>query len=203
MEGDIITVVKNKENTLEFKLTIQGVNTADMRVNLIVEASEMELGFGCEKQDNDKWYVTLPELTMLGKTAYPFKVCVVTDGYYFEPHRGTLNVVGSQDIYTTSPQNITLNPRSEKEPEIVKAEDGETTKKKDKEVKETFKTKGREKSINQIAHELMTESTILPTKKVKEETPTEDSKSKAIDAVFEELGVKVKQKKTARRFNLT
>lgn len=204
MNSNIITAINTKENTLEFNLTIQGLDSNDVSVRLIVETENIEFGFCCSKKEgsSDVWEVTLPKLPMLEKTAYPFKITVVADGYYFEPHKGTLNLVGSQEIYSTTPKNVSLKPKKDSDDDSEKEEKEEKTEK--KEVKEeTYRyTKQREKPISQIAEELMKQASF--NKKVPlTESVNDTNKQQKIDKVLQELGISIKPQSTRRKFKLS
>lgn len=210
MNSNIVTAINTKENTLEFNLTVQGLDANDVSVRLIVETEKIEFGFPCNKKDDsDVWTVTLPVLNMLEKTAYPFKLTVIADGYYFEPHKGTLNVVGSQEIYSSAPKNVSVKPKENSDTDNDKKDDDkkdDDKKEKSDKVKESIKyTKQREKPIEQIAKELM-ESTLF---KKSSNTHTMESTTKKVkeddkvDNVLKNLGINVSNKKPNKfKFNL-
>lgn len=100
---NIITIPNTKGHVLEFKANIKGLSASSMIVKFIIVADKMELGFNATNIKGENWEVELPPLPMLERTAYPFKICVVSDGYFFEPLTGTANVVGSPDIYMSTP----------------------------------------------------------------------------------------------------
>lgn len=107
----MITISNVKENVLEFNVEIKGVDTSDMSVHFIIQANSMDIGFNATHLSGDKWEVVIPPLPMLERTAYPFRMQVDCDGYHFEPLQGTINVVGSHDIYVSTPSHQTIAPK--------------------------------------------------------------------------------------------
>lgn len=125
---NIVTITNAKKNTLQFELSIEGLEAKEVSVRFVVETAKgIELGFMCKNSDGEKWEVNIPKLEMLEKTAYPFHIDVIADGYYFEPMKGTINVVGSQQIYASEPKNTTLAPPKPSTP-VPAAKKGESTK---------------------------------------------------------------------------
>jgi len=131
----LVTISNVKENVLEFDVEVEGVDTTDMAVRFIIEASGMELGFDSKKGKKTKWSVDIPALAILEKTTYPFHIDIIVDGYYFEPLRGSVNVVGSHEIYTSTPENITLSPAKPKLEDIIKSTKSEENPPKEEDVK--------------------------------------------------------------------
>ena len=107
---NMVTISNVKTNVLEFNADIQGVDTSDMSVKFIINANGMNIGFDARHLSGSKWEVDIPPLPMLERTAYPFKMDVMSDGYYFEPLQGTVNVVGSHDVYVSTPSNQKIEP---------------------------------------------------------------------------------------------
>jgi len=132
---NLVTISNKKDNVLEFDVDVQGIDTNDMTVRFIIEASGMELGFDSKKQSERKWSVEIPALSMLDTTAYPFHIDIIVDGYYFEPLRGSVNVVGTHEVYASKPENVTLSPGKPKLDDIIKSSKVSKEPLKDEEVK--------------------------------------------------------------------
>ncbi len=131
MNNNLVSISNVKENVLEFAISITGIEKKDMMVKFVIEANNMEIGFNAKSvDDKDKWTVEIPALTMLKATLYPFHIEVVVDGYHFLPMQGSVNVVGTHEIYLTKPENITLEPAKTK-PVAKDIVQNVTTKKKD------------------------------------------------------------------------
>lgn len=183
---NVVTINNTKQNILEFDITVEGLDKKDVEANFIIRAKEMDLSFAAKKEKGDTWSVTIPKLPMVEKTTYKCSVVVVADGYYFEPMKGSINVVGSHEVYTTEPQNVTL-----------KSTDSTTPKKKVPAKKKTtetapvpgsVRTKFREKSVEQLAQELMEQRKTEVKKTVKPDTSTID---KVINKVKEDTAKKL------------
>lgn len=150
----IVTINHTKENTIEFDLTMDGIEVDGIVVKMMVESKGMELGFKASRKEKDTWAVKLPKLPMLERTAYKFYIEVHADGYYFEPFKGTLNVVGSAEVYSSDPKNVTLDSTADKKKEEKKPSSKEE-KTSEKKVSENMRHRSREKGIDQIARELI------------------------------------------------
>ncbi len=213
---NVVSINHTKASTLEFDLTTEGVETKDIVVKFMIEAKGMEIGFQAKKKKGkdagDSWSVKLPALPMLEKTAYTYCIEVHSDGYFFEPLKGTLNVVGSAEIYSTAPKNPTLKSADSKD------EKKPAAKKKATEAVQTKPVRAREKGIEQIAQELMenkanqpkpapkkkaatpekpqryTEPLIKKTEQEIVEEEHEGTKDQQVLAILEEVGIKPKSR---------
>ncbi len=151
---NVVTINNTKTNILELDVSVQGIDTADIRVWLSVLAEGIELCFECQREgQGEKWVVTVPPLPFITRTAYPCSVKIVADGYYFEPLTGTMNVQGSAEVYSTTPQNTEFKPADV--PEEKSEEKEEVTEKVALGPAHQPKRRSREKSIQQIANELL------------------------------------------------
>lgn len=198
---NVVSINHKKENVLEFDLTMEGVENKGISVIMMVEAKDMMLGFKAEHKEKDKWSVTLPKLPMLERTAYKFHIMVHADGYHFEPFKGTLNVVGSAEVYSSEPKNVTLKSGNEEE----KKE--KTSKKEDTKKKTNEAWRGREKPIDQIARELMEgqkyskehiDKKVEEVREAAEAAGSEISKDEKVMAILEEAGITPKRKATRK-----
>lgn len=194
---NVVTINHKKENVIEFDLTMDGVDREGAEVKLMVETKDMELGFKATHKTKDTWSVKLPKLSILERTAYNFYIEIHVDGYFFNAFKGTLNVVGSAEIYSSEPKNVTL-----------KNDEGKADKKEKKAEKKSVSESWRqsEKSIEQIARELMekrdlTKDTI--DQKAEEVHEAADGaehtdKDEKVRAILEESGIKTKRGKKPR-----
>lgn len=215
---NIISINHTKKNTIEFDLTSEGLETKGMEVFLVIKAKDMDIRFKCKDKKNDKWEVEVPVLNhLLEKTAYNCQIEVVSDGYHFIPMKGSLNVVGSADVYTTAPKNKTLESDNEK----AKA-DKEAAKEKDKKLKEeewvrpgSYSSNPMSKSVAQLAEEAMAahkaelesqskKSNLIQAaaELIEESASPSDEKSKKLAAILESVGIKPTKKKDTPRFSL-
>ncbi len=95
---DDISIVNTRENVLEFDINIRGGDNKVPDVRFVIEDKGIVYGFICVNEDKDKWMVTIPEMPQLTKKAYPFKLEVVIDGYYFEPYRKSLFIIEEPEV---------------------------------------------------------------------------------------------------------
>ena len=110
---NFVSINHTKENIICFDISVQGISNDDARVWLTIKTGQMEVSFPCAKKDGDKWECVIPPLPFIQKTAYPCSVSMVADGYYFEPMTGTIDVVGTAEVYTNNMQNVTYGPKRE------------------------------------------------------------------------------------------
>lgn len=153
---NFVTISNTRDNVLEFDLDIQGLPADDMKVRFVIHADKVCFMFPCSKEEK-KWSVLIPQLSYLERTAFPFCIEIVADGYFFEALRGTINVVGSAEIYVTSPKNTATPPQqppTDGEVTIVVPE-SKTTEKKSAPKEKAKPLRSRERSIAMIAEELM------------------------------------------------
>lgn len=210
---NVVSINNTKENTLELDVSVQGLDTEDIRVWFGVRANGMDISFDCKREgEGDKWTCVVPPLPFLERTAYPCSVCIVADGYYFEPLSGTLNVVGSAEVYSTAPKNITIKPAGEKKDKKDDKKEIKVTTEAQRS-KPSPHTRQSEKSIAQIAQELMEQANLDPAnidkkvaakkaeaaKKIDESDVPKKEKNAAVMAILEDLGVRQPGKKKTPR----
>lgn len=223
---NLVSLNNTKKNLFEFDLSIKGYEPKDMKTKFIIQANGMEIAFEAVNVSGNKWEVNIPELPILERTAYPFFINIDADGYNFKPLKGTVNVVGSNDVYVTTPKNPKISaPIVETKKEEIKKEEKEVKKEAKKEV---AKTKPGEKPIAQIAEEMMAvnkakpvkeavvivegkpiiqhpvvaipvvETSMLPTIKIEPKVSTKGKKDDAVNAILEETGLRPKGTKLAK-----
>lgn len=220
MAEELVSINNLKENVLQFELTVEGLSTKDFDAKFVIHSADMELAFPCKKDDAGKWSVTLPPLPMLERTAYPFHLQVVAEGFQFRPLKGAINIVGSPEVYAAGVKNTKLESPT-KPVETVKAKTESVAPQK------STPSKSREKPIAQVAQELMeankkdkakpiveaktievktapVKESLLPKIDVVEKKAKPDTsvKDKATRKVLEDLGMKVAKAKPTKRFSL-
>jgi len=137
---NLISISNVKENILDFEVDVTNIETKDMCVYFVIEASEMDLKFECKRAKSGKqsWTVTIPPLEMLEATTYKFHIDIIVDGYHFCPMNGTINVVGTHDVYVSRPK-LVLNPSKVDEPVKTAKEPAKKDKEPAKKDKESVK----------------------------------------------------------------
>lgn len=218
MAEEIVSINNLKENILQFELTVEGLSTKDFDAKFVIHSSDMEMAFPCTKGENNKWTVTIPPLPMLERTAYPFHLQVVAEGYQFRPMRGAVNVVGSPEVY------VNVGVTNQKLESPTKPAQAPKVKTEATVIPKAQPTKSREKPIAQVAQELMEANKISTKKKVVveakkvaekkvepiketllpkieiEKKPDTSAKDQAARKVLAEMGIKVP--KANKRFSL-
>lgn len=211
MSSELVQINNLKDNEFEFELVVEGLKLDDVDAKFVIESKGVDLAFPCKRNTDGKWSVKLPPLPMLERTVYPFHLQVIAEGYHFRPMKGSLNIVGSNDVYVANMEQKFASPTEQPK----------------KEVKETTlpqpsnpsPVRSREKSIAQLAEEMTsqvkkeekrkhtprvvkeapvvlneTPSTILP--KIDSDTVKEEKKGEkdeAVLAILQEVGFKTKK----------
>lgn len=218
MADELVSINNLKENILEFELTVEGLSSKEFDTKFVIHSSGMEMAFPCKKDDSGKWSVTLPPLPMLERTAYPFHLQVIAEGFHFRPLKGSVNVVGSPEVYAAGTKNVKLESPTKQE--APKQKIVETV------IPKLQPTRNREKSVEQIARELIESNKTTEAKKIKaivappviapvinesllpkieieaKKESTTAAKDKATRKVLEELGFQAPKNKTKNRFSL-
>ena len=116
-----ISIVKTRDNELEFDINITGAQKKEPVVRLIIENGKVNYTFDCTNLTGDKWVCAIPPMPQLTKKAYPFRLEVIIDGYFFEPYRKTINII---------PEPVVKSGKvAEKHPETPVVKDKEETEK--------------------------------------------------------------------------
>lgn len=89
----MISIVKTRDNQLEFDINITGAQKKEPTVRLVIEHGKVNYTFDCSNLKGDKWVCAIPPLPQLTRKSYPFRLEVIIDGYFFEPYRKTLNII--------------------------------------------------------------------------------------------------------------
>lgn len=175
-----ITIVNQRDTELEFDINIQGANKKEPIVRFVIEGKPTNFGFQCRQGDEDKWLVDVPAISQLKDKAYPFRLEVIVDGYYFEPFRGTVDIVAEPDV-----KNNTVKQPAEP---IVKAA---SVKKKEK------KKPAKKKVEEQVELEEVIEDIIPEVVEVVEEvTPVIEETDDAIEEIVFDVEEEIVEEET-------
>lgn len=107
---NVVSIIKGRENELEFDIVIQNVKYSEAAVRFVIEATPMHFSFTCEHRGADKWTVVIPPLPDTKETTFPFHFEVIVDKYYFEPHSGTVKIVAEPTVKNSKVQPSTAEP---------------------------------------------------------------------------------------------
>ena len=162
-----INIIKNKNNTLELDIEIEGIETKTAECYLVISTDEMDLSFKCLNTIKTTWSVVIPAISRLEATSYSFHIYMVIDGYYFKPHTGVITVTNSNEIIVSDISNKSLKATRNTE-KAHTTKDIPKPDKKDKKIpKATESKKTTKRSISDIATKIMTNNpTILESTKI-------------------------------------
>ena len=201
---NLININNTKTNTLEFEMTIEGANASGVDCNFVITAKNMDLRFKAKVSDKEKnlWTVKIPEMPFLERTTYKCFTEVVADGQYFTHMKGNVNVVGTAEIYTSTPKNKTIESDVEKKKEIKEEDHRREEKRKNESWRQS------EKSIEQIAAELMKQKG-MDSKAIEEKVEAkrdaaakvDQTKDERVRAILQESGYKPKEKKEKKNIS--
>jgi hypothetical protein len=171
----IVTVSNSKKNTIEFELEAEGVKVNKAAVNLVIESATMGLMFEASKKSGKKWEVEIPPLPMLKETTYPFKVTLATEGYYFEPMTGKINIVGNESVKVTAIPSARVGKKKVTESTILEPK--------------KVKSKSGAKPLFENKKPVKTE-----TKKTLNESEISQNKDQVISNILDEVGIPRKKR---------
>ena len=148
---NVVSIIKSRDNELEFDISIQGVEDEGTQVRFVIDAEPAALVFNCTHKEDDKWVVTVPPMPQIEAKSYDFRIEIVVSGYFFTPFNGTINVtnepevkssgVGAPMVAPVVSGSIKVNGEAAEEKEM-KAE--EPTKAEEKEEKVVAKAEKKE-----------------------------------------------------------
>lgn len=111
---NIISLIPSTPNTYEFTMKIEGFSfkPEELDVRFVIDCGTIMHSFRCT-QDLDKFCVVVPCLPFIEKSMYQFRIEVVTtNGYYFCPFRGSVNIVDPPSVNITGVSNTTVVKQS-------------------------------------------------------------------------------------------
>lgn len=207
----LITLSKFKANTFEFELETDGISLQEANVSFIIESSAMNLMFEANNLDGKKWEVVVPPLPILQKTMYPFRITLATEGFFFEPMVGAVNVVGEGSVrVSTAPTNTIKeakrisesidsidarkmslapkkNPRKSSMPKVHPLQENETKKKglPSEEVVESILRKKESKPVEDFSKKVSLFEQVVKAKQA--EAPEINEKDAAVADILKEF----------------
>ena len=98
MSQPSLTINNGKATEFEFDVRIQGTSTKEASVRFVIESHDgYDVTINCEQRSGDKWLAKVPPL-QLHESKQKFRVEVITDGYYFCPTAGMMQVVTNPSV---------------------------------------------------------------------------------------------------------
>ena len=187
-----VTIVKGRENTLEFDINISGANKKEPAVRFVIEGNPTNYSFQCKRGEKDDWTATIPEISQLKNKAYPFCLEVIVDGYFFEAFRGTVDIIAEPDVKTSNVKHSQPTKPVVKSVS-VKKDDTETT------VKKETKKKDKATKPKEVKEQTNLEnSNIEEIEMVDVQAPVDNFKGMAEKWLSREKPVVTEQEKTVK-----
>lgn len=103
--SESIKLNPQRKSDLEFDVDIQGVDeNQTIVVRFVVEQTDFNRTFICQrvKDTEHTWVVNLPSFSWTKQESCDFHVEVIIDDYYFEPTKGTIELVMDKPEVSTS-----------------------------------------------------------------------------------------------------
>lgn len=89
----VVAITKAQNNELQFDMSVGGTDVRDIIARFVIEGDGVSYVFACKQGDEAaKWITNIPAPTYLLDNKYTFHIEVITNGYYFEPFSGVVNV---------------------------------------------------------------------------------------------------------------
>jgi hypothetical protein len=99
-ETNIIRINPNKPSTLEFEVTISGLENIAPTVRFVILNVQDGCDFSmkCKKLDGAVWSVAIPVLPKSKQSSCKFCVEVIVEEYYFKPAEGEIEFISEPDV---------------------------------------------------------------------------------------------------------
>ena len=111
-----VSTTNSRENELQFDISVEGTDVSEMRARFVIKTDDVNYTFDCKQGDEAaKWVVKIPALPQLKSGTYDFYVEIITNGYYFDPYKGKVEVtpeptVSQSDVKTKKPSVPVVKP---------------------------------------------------------------------------------------------
>lgn len=98
-EKNIIKINPSKSSTLEFEVTVSGVDNILPKVRFVIKKVQdgVDWCVECKKLDNNKWEAKFPSFSTKSSSTQ-FNIEVIVDEYFFIPAEGTINFITAPDV---------------------------------------------------------------------------------------------------------
>jgi uncharacterized protein (UPF0335 family) len=186
MDDHIVSINQQKENTLQFDVTIDGTDASDATVRLTIDLNDGSLlSFVCIRLDGDRYEARIPVLSHIARTAYPCYIEVITNGYYFKAMKGVVNVTGSATI-TAQPTTIASKINDNNSTNVDDSEEDVDKETKQESLRNVFNTAATQPSlgvrgIKDAADKVISES--VKTKKPEKTTSSKKTPNQPVSNI--------------------
>ena len=101
-----VSITNSRETELQFDISVEGVDVTTMEARFVIEADGVKYSFECKQSDEaGKWVVRIPALPHLKHGEYDFHIEIITNGYYFNPYHGKVNVTPEPTVSKSEVKN--------------------------------------------------------------------------------------------------
>lgn len=106
-EDNTIRINPTKASTLEFDVTISGLENITPNVRFVIEKANDTIDWmtTCSKLEGSQWQASFPAFKNFKLTSCKFRVEVIVDEYYFCPANGIIEFVNAPDVSFKSKTN--------------------------------------------------------------------------------------------------
>jgi len=200
MVDNVLSLNRNKENVYSFKISAEGISADDLTVYFYITTPKMRLMFKCTADNND-YTCTIPALDFIEKTAYNCGLFVQsTDGYFFEPFKGTVNITSGVTITAQPGKDISqaiksaVNSEPSQKPKLVDIDVDDIISKLDKietKVDKVVQKDENKDNKNESVKKTTEEPKDNKKDAVKEILTPQNIKDNSVSAILTELGINV------------
>ena len=108
--SEILQLNHQSENTYEFVLDIDGINSTSVRAWFVLDTNGVELSFPCSQSDKN-FKAIIPAIPYIERSTYKAYIRIAVDSHFFEPVNDLLvNVVGNLNLGERNIKDIKLTP---------------------------------------------------------------------------------------------
>lgn len=101
-----VSITNSRETELQFDISVEGVDVTTMEARFVIEADGVQYSFKCNQGDEAaKWVVLIPAMSHLKHGEYDFHIEIITNGYYFNPYHGKVNVTPEPTVSKSEVKN--------------------------------------------------------------------------------------------------
>lgn len=109
-----ISIINTTDNDLHLEVKVDGVDVGDMEVRFVVEIGEVCHVYKCKQgSEAARWDVHIPSPSYIPMGEYPFHVEIVTNGYFFAPYSGTINVSTKPEVGGITTTEVKTKPTTD------------------------------------------------------------------------------------------
>jgi len=99
----LVSITNIQDNELQFDIAVKGTAVSDMRVRFVIAYGAVSFSYVCKQgTEAAQWIVQIPKPDYIDGGSYDFRVEIITNGYYFEPYKGTVHVSSEPSVTSTS-----------------------------------------------------------------------------------------------------